>query len=556
MAFLYKYFSVLAILLTISTPVLANTQATASVSNNQILLGDVFILNVEVNDTGSEYQLDSSVLANDFTASRPSRNQQSSYINGKSSKKTQWTIRLQAKKIGTFTIPAFKLGDLFTQAIKIEVKQPGDQTEVSDNLPIFIENSIDKSAVYINQTIFLTSKIYISENINSGDIQPPILIGASIENSGEQQQNQTVRNGILYQVLTYQYQITPSQAGDVKITSPLLSGSIRKTVAVNEWQNKIIASAINIRGNNLNLTVKNIPSDFQGDWLISEDVRLLENNDLQQQEYHVGDPITRSISLQIASIPLDKMPEIPLNYDNTLRYYPDQDDLKQGDINNLLYSQRTITHAIIAKQSGKLVLPEIKILWWNSITEKQQETVLPAQTLMIKAAIKEQTTAPYVMPPQTNINSDNTLVNDLSGQLLAWKISTFSLLFALLLFVFYHFRSRENNSPKVNDFEVNTAPYLLLLKALKKAQPVAVYGCLLRYLQSQQAQITQLQQLLTFTNLPQESKQQLAYNLQQLELACAGQTHHWEAKKLMELIKQHQQLNDLNSTTSVETLNP
>lgn len=557
MAFLYKYLSVLAILLTISNPVLANTQAIASVSSNSILLGDIFILNVEVNDTGSEYQLDSSVLANDFSVSRPSRNQQSSYINGKSSKKTQWTVRLQAKKIGTFTIPALKLGDLFTAAIEIEVKQPGDQPNSAENAPIFIENSINKSRVYINQSFVLTSKIYISENINNGDIQPPVLSGASIELSGDKQQNKSVRNGILYQVLSYQYLITPSQSGEVKITSPLLVGSVRKTIAVSEWQNKIIASPINIRGNNLNLTVKSIPTDFQGDWLISEDVRLLENNNLQQEEFHVGDPITRSISLQIASVPLDKMPNIPLNYDNSLRYYPDKDELKQGQIDNLLYSERTITHAIIAKKSGELILPEIKIAWWNSVTEKQQFTTLPAQTLNIKAALKEETAQSFPIPSQPAISQTENFGHDLSGQLLAWKISTFSLLLALLLLLFYHFRSKPKTlRNEIQNTDINNHTYLLLLSALQKAQPATVYACLLRYLQSQQAHITQLQQFLTLTDLSQDNKQQLAANLQQLELACAGQPHHWEAKKLIELVKQHQQLKNLNASESLLTLNP
>ena len=90
------------------------------------------------------------------------------------------------------------------------------------------------------------------------------------------------------------------------------------------------------------------------------------------------------------------MPQIKLNYNNSMRYYPDKDDLKQGKINNKLYTQRTITHAIIANKAGQLVLPEIKIPWWNSVTDKQEFATLPAQTLTIKAA------------PSTNNNQSNS----------------------------------------------------------------------------------------------------------------------------------------------------
>ena len=71
---------------------------------------------------------------------------------------------------------------------------------------------------------------------------------------------------------------------------------------VNQWQGQSAFHTVNIRGNQITLTVKEIPDNFAGDWLVSDDVRLIENNDLHSKEYSVGDPITRSISLQVASI--------------------------------------------------------------------------------------------------------------------------------------------------------------------------------------------------------------------------------------------------------------
>lgn len=577
MPFLHKCLTMALLLVAISSSAWADTQATASVSNNQVFLGDTFILTVEVNDTGSEYQLDTSQLNDNFKVSGPSRSQNTSIINGDISRKITWALRLQAKKVGALTIPPLTLGDVSTQAIKIEVKEAGKQQKSSSNDTIFIENSVDKSQVYLDQPIILDTKIYVSENITDGDVQAPVLAGANIERVvSDNKSTQVVRNGLRYQLFNYQYQITPTQAGEVKITSPLLVGSIRKNISVNDWQSRIIAQPINIRGNNVAITVKQMPANYQGDWLVSEDVHLIENNNLQQQDHFVGDPITRSISLRVASIALEKMPEINLNYDSSLRYYPDQDDLKQGTLEGVLYSQRTITHAIIANTSGQLVLPEVKIPWWNSKTEQQEFATLPAQTLTIKPALQGNNSnykSTNNNSMTNNINSDSTKQSaltaatlgnnsntaDQSGQLLIWKVSTFTLLLLLISLSFYHLQSVRNNkanAQKTNNTTTDNKQYQQLVNALKQAKPNQVYACLLRYLQSQQPTTTKLQQIGTFTGLSKDKKQQLLLNLQQLELACSAQAHQWNAQQLLKLIKSHHKVTTSHDFNLINNINP
>ncbi|MEL0659170.1 BatD family protein [Psychromonas arctica] len=578
MQFLKKCLTIIVLLVTFSMPAISETQATASVNSNNVFLGDTFMLTVEVNDTGSEYQLDTSALDKDFSVGRASRSQQTSYINGEFTQQITWTLPIQAKKLGTSTIPPLQIGDVSTQAITVEVNKPGKQQQSTADDTIFIENTINKNNVYIDQPIILETKIYVAENISNADVQPPVLEGASIEKVIlDQSQSQIVRNGLPYQVFTYQYTITPSTSGEATINSPLLTGTVQKIQQVNNFQHRRVSQAVNIRGNNLALSVKNMPDNFQGDWLISEDVRLIENNDLHDKEYFVGDPITRSISLQIASIALDKIPEIQLNYDSSLRYYPDQDDLKQGTINGTLYSQRTITHAIIANKSGQLILPEIKIAWWNSKTEKQEFATLPAQTLMIKPALTNNTVNDSSDINSNNINSStdqlaltaaaqqkknnaqNNVNDDQSTQLIIWQISTLVLLLLLILLSFYHLNVVKNNKvimqkPKLANSQGQQ--YKALLSALKQAKPNDVYASLLRYFQTQQPNIKLLQQISSFTGLSEDHKQQLQENLQQLELACSEKPHHWDAEKLLILIKLHHQVTSQSDLNHINNINP
>lgn len=563
MALLRKISIIFILLNLMIVNAVAAVTANASVSHKQIFLGDIFYLNIEVNDTGSQYQLNTSALTDDFTVYRPSRKEQQAYINGNYTATTSWSIKLQAKQTGEFTIPSLNIGKVATQPITITVSQPGKQQESSSQDRIFIENSVDKTQVYLDQPILLTTNIFISGQLNDGDIQPPQLAGAEIQRTGKEEQSQLIRNGIRYRVFTYQYQISPSIIGEDKISSPLLIGSVRKSVPINDWQNKIIAEPINIRGNSIDITVKAIPQDFQGDWLVSEDVRLVENTDLQAKQYKVGEPITRSISLQVASIPMEQMPEIKLGYDKSLRYYPDQDELNQGTAGNLLYSQRTISHAIIASESGTLVLPKISIPWWNSVTDKQEFATIPAQVLTILPADKQAATATpapaEVVSSPAKINSNRVERNDSQGELLIWQLISLTLLLLLIAFAIYHYRYQQTNKSadiKVEPVTSNNEYSKLLTLLTKNAQPNQVYAALLRYIQSQQPALTQLQQIVTYSQIDENQKQQLLDNLQQLEQACAGKSHQWDAKSLIPLIKAHQNRTKNPQSQLFQNINP
>lgn len=566
MTLLKKLSLVFFLFCSITSQASAAVQATASVSDTNVFLGDIFYLNVELNDTGSQYQLDTSGLVDNFTVYRPSRSQQSSYINGDYTATTTWSVRLQAKHTGTFTIPALSLGKVETQPISVTVSQPGKQQQSQETDKIFIENTVDKNQVYLNQPLLLTSKIYISENINDGDIQPPQLAGAEIQRTGKEQQSQIIRNGIRYRIFTYQYQISPSLTGEDTISSPLLVGSIRKSVPINNWQNKIIAEPINIRGNDIKVTVKAIPNNYKGDWLVSEDVRLVEHTNLQAQQYKVGEPITRSISLQVASMPLDQMPEIKLGYDKSLRYYPDQDELTQGTANGLLYSQRTINHAVIASQSGTLVLPKISIPWWNSKTDQQEYATIPAQVLTILPADK---TAKSPVPSATETASVDKQVQASqttepvttasSNQLLFWQIISALLFIALMVLTVLYYRAKQQKvkgeiAPELTIKD--TDEYQNLLLALKAEQPQQVYAALMRYMQSQQPRSTQLQQICAYSALDEQDQVKLRNNLQQLEQVCAGKTHQWDANELLALIKSHHKKTNPHQDHNFSQINP
>ncbi|MCP4321171.1 MAG: protein BatD [Alteromonadales bacterium] len=541
-----------------SAPAFASLKLSATVSDNNVVLGDMFILTVTINDNDDDYQLDTRPLEQAFTVYRPSQSQSSEYVNGNFSQKTQWQVRLQAKKTGTLTIPAFKIAGLQTDPIKIKVVQPSQQQNENNEQLVFIENSIDKEQVYLGQSFIYTTKLYISKNSNQLDLEAPSFAGVDTTVYGQDKNGQTVRNGIRYNTITRQYKMSATKAGKFEIDSPLLSGTLRKVVAVSEWQNRVVADPINVRGKRLTINVKAIPENYQGDWIVSDDLRLIEDNDLTAQSYKVGEPITRSITLQIASIDKDKLPNIKLNYPKSLRVYPDQDQLEEGQANGLNYGVRIIRHAIIADSEGTLTLPEIKLNWFNSQTNQQETAILAQQTLTILPADKQQVnTTPIVQPIVKQ--AEPTIIIDNSA-LIYWQIAVAVLMVIILFMIFYHLSYRRlitNNKPQKS---INVAPlnqhYITLQHSLTKNSASSCYSALLNYAQQRYPSLKSLAKFAEKSALTTEQKQQLNDEIQHLQQCCSDPSLQWQANKLAELIKRIESMDNSKIEKDPMNLNP
>lgn len=546
----------LLITLLTSFPLFAAPQVSATVSDNQVVKGDMFILTISINDSDDKYQLDTRPLEQSFNVSRPSQSKRSEYVNGKFSQQTTWQVRLQANELGKLTIPSLKIGDLNTQPIQLNVIE-ADQIPLNaeQKHTVFMKNSLDKQDVYIGQSFIFSTKLFIPPNTNQLDLTAPQLKGADISVVAEDKNGQTVRNGIRYHTITRQYKITPTTAGQFSIDSPVLSGTLRKVISISEWQNKVIADPFNVRGERLQVHVKAKPESYKGEWLVSDDLHLIENIDLSAQSYKVGEPITRSITLQVASLDKNKLPNIKLNYPASLRVYPDQDQLDEGQANGLTYGVRTIRHAIIADTAGPLTLPAITLNWFNSRTNQQETATLPAQTLAILPADKPATITPMEHP--ANQQAQPTVIID-NAALIYWQIAVAVLIVIMLIMIAYHLSFRRVQTTKANTIKIKPVEhhYVTLQDNISKNNPTASYSALLTYAQQQYPALKSVSEFTDKTTLNKEEKQQLRGDIQQLQVCCSDPSQPWNGKKLALLLKKHDSTKTEKVSQDPMDLNP
>ena len=171
---------------------------------------------------------------------------------------------------------------------------------------------------------------------------------------------------------------------------------------------------INRVGPDIVVNINPIPRDIDYSWLPSEMVRIDEEWP-QGDNFVVGEPVTRIVTLTALGVVEEQLPEIPEFYPPTFKLYPDQSNTTTVEKNQNLIAQRQSSLAIIPTVLGKMVLPEVTIPWFNTLTEQTEYATIPPRSINVVAASVQNNTAQLpaaeeeVTPPvaATPSNSDN-----------------------------------------------------------------------------------------------------------------------------------------------------
>lgn len=380
---------ILATTLVTSTTAFALTNVTASVDSNPVMSNESIVLTVIADDSVDRDALDTSPLLTNFIVARTEVSSQTSIINLSMSKTTQWQIVLMPRSTGNLTIPSLTIDGHQSQPINIKVIEQGS-TGPTQQQDIFISTELSSNDIYVQQLVTLTIKLHIGVQLQRGSLSEPTLEGAVIEQVGKDIENDGIVNGKRYRIIERTYAITPEQSGEFTLVTPMFSGDVmvqsqRRSGFLSFGETK----PVNVLGEKLSLNVRPIPDSFpvnaNNPWLPSELLTLHQEWQPEPIEFKVGEPITRTILLTAEGLGKAQLPNIVMDAPAGLKIYPDQAELHSSVPNKRLISQKRQNFALVASQAGDYILPKITIAWWNTVTNKYQQAILPEQTITIKA---------------------------------------------------------------------------------------------------------------------------------------------------------------------------
>ncbi len=371
----------------IAIPSLAIADPITRVNRSVIAIDDPLTFTIRINETGSFKGPDLSPLEKDFHVLSNSQSSRHMIRNGRSESWTEWAITLMAKRKGQLTIPSITVGGQKTQASTIQV-QPSVPHSAADLQPVFMESEISASSVYVQQQLIFTLRIFQSIQLDNMNISEPAFDNAAVEKLGQNSFQRNIQN-TPYRVHELQYAIFPQETGELIIPEQTFTASAavsRRSRFNLPGQGKPIRKV----SQQHTITVKPPATRFKnGNWLPAESIKLTQTWSSSLGNIHVGDSITRSITLKAEGLMDSQLPPYEFPAMAGAKFYPDQGSTETSATDNGVSSTRTDSAAIIPTREGELQLPEIRINWWDTRNNKLQQAVIPASTITVKAALEQ-----------------------------------------------------------------------------------------------------------------------------------------------------------------------
>ena len=363
---------------------------------------------------------DTAALARDFAVQNQGQGTSTVMTNGRVTTTREWRFLLTPKASGRFTIPAMRLGELESLPIAVEVLPAAQAAQVGEPPPARLEAELDRDQVYVQGQVIYTLRVLLRPQVQNASLEDPQAEGIQIERLGEDRVTETQRDGLRYRVVERRYALLPQHSGAIEIPAPVLSAAVPESrssrgQAAGTAPGSPFGSGgsafeqffgrdpfaeidslfqrtrpIQVRGPALTLEVRPRPAGAPVPWLPAEDLRLAESwtpdPAAAQTRLRVGEPITRTIALTAQGLSATQLPDLTGAVPPGVKSYPDKPRTESRAEGDTLVAVKEIKQALVPTVAGKLVLPEIRLAWWDTRADQERVAVLPARTLEVLPA--------------------------------------------------------------------------------------------------------------------------------------------------------------------------
>lgn len=413
----YVFMVLLALFITFKS---AAAAITAEVSGDTQPLGQAFILTLTADENVSSSP-DLSVLNQNFKVYSTSVSRQSYIINGKASATTVWQIGLIALTAGDQEIPAIQVGNESSSPLKITITDDIVEDSTPQKAPLQQEGGYKLQAEVINpekpyyvqqqinyEVVLTDNGSIISGNPQFADTNSDWII---VSLGNPQISTVKAKNGQMAREVTFKYALFPQKSGNLRIPAVWFDGYAQgKGNSLNELFNqdifKLALSApslfgletpVSLKADSQEINILPVPADYSGKWwLPAQKVELSADWIGEKPEFKVGEAVSRLITLKASGVTENQLPEINFKSAGGIKQYPEQPSRQGKLVAGTPIAEQTVVNVYVPDKSGKLILPETTVDWYNTATGRIEKATIPAEEIMVAP---DGTKAPVVTKP-------------------------------------------------------------------------------------------------------------------------------------------------------------
>lgn len=409
----------------------AQAGLTATVDRTIITDLDMIRLTVRASDDAVNEDVDFSALEQDFeiVSERENSNQSISIINGQTERIVykDYVLTLQPKRMGNLFIPVFRAGNERTQPITIRVQPQSSSERDRMRQFVFFETSVDTIETYVQGQIIYSVKLFYTEAIGGDFPQAPSLPDTVVETIETENRFETIVDGRRYYVLEKRYALFPQRSGELVIPRERFVGTRGRGGVFSQRQR---VSAVS---NSHTVTVKTIPQEFSGDaWIPAKALGIREAWTENPPTFRVGEPVNRQLAISAIGLSSTLLPELGTLDVEGAKVYADPATTENRVSGDGVTALQVTTVGIVPTKAGLLTLPEIRIPWWNTQTDREEVATIPSATYEVLPATGAAAVAPSVTVPLSELSAP-TVVEKPENPLWQWMAIALGLLWVVTM---------------------------------------------------------------------------------------------------------------------------
>jgi hypothetical protein len=369
---------------------------------NRLMVGETVTLTFVTDDSRQSLEADFSMLEQDFEILDRRSETQLSIVNGRQTATVRLLLTIEPKHDGDIQIPGFSFGTEKTSPAMLRV-DPAPELEPGALPPVFIEVELTpgEEPYYVHAQFGLVVRVFYQQNLTEAAISQPEPNPASVRLLQETPY-QAERGGERYRVLERHYAIFPERSGELVIPSMELSGRLVERRDNGIWQSNVRGRRVRAVSDELKLLIEPRPAEFSGSgWQPARDLKVAQKIS-SGEALRVGEPVTRTVLVDAVGLEENMIVEPAWPELENARIYPDQPQGITRDDGRWVLGHKEFRYAVVPEQEGELVLPELRVDWWDTKNNAQRTAILPAHTLFVQPSIlvPSAVQTPEPAPPQ------------------------------------------------------------------------------------------------------------------------------------------------------------
>ena len=402
---------------------------TATVDRSIISDLDLVTLTVRASDQAADANVDFSSLQRDFEIITESNRQNSSMsiINGRRTSVVykDHVLTLSPKRMGNLFIPSFSAGNDRSQPITIRVQQQTASQRQRMNQFVFFETSVDTNNPYVQGQIIYSVKLFYTDAIGGDFPEPPNLPDTVVEALETEKRYESIVDGQRYYVLEKRYALFPQRSGTLEIPRERFVGTRGRGGVFSQRQR------VNATSESHTITVKTIPASFSGEnWIPAKALGVKEAWTEASPVFRVGEPVNRQLAISAIGLSDAVLPQLgEMKVDNA-KVYADPPATENRISPDGITALQITTVGVVPTKEGDLILPEIRIPWWNTQTDREEVAIIPAETYKVLPALGETNNITTVTVPLSELNQP-TFISEPIKPYWQWAAIAFGFLWLL-----------------------------------------------------------------------------------------------------------------------------